>query len=207
MAANQTRSENKARTRVALATAAARLFRERGYEATTVEDIASAAGSSPSTFFRYFGTKEDVLFLDVREIMDDFREFLSRPIPGLAGWEQVKAGMHVAVRRVAEPNSEVREVSLMSWLNEPAIAARFSQFSREMEGIIAGSMAQARGTSADRDLVVQFAARSATAVYMSTFHLHLHTGRELADILGEAFLLLESGLGSELSATARVRVD
>src|SRR5882757_1117513 len=115
MATRQTRSESKMRTRVALATAAARLFRERGYEATTVEDIAAAAGSSPSTFFRYFGTKEDVLFLDVREIMDEFREFLRTPIPGLAGWEQVKAGMYVAVRRVAEPNSEVREVSLMSW--------------------------------------------------------------------------------------------
>jgi AcrR family transcriptional regulator len=199
MAANQTRTESKARTRVALATAAARLFRERGYEATTVEDIASAAGSSPSTFFRYFGTKEDVLFLNVREIMDDFREFMSRPIPGLEGWQQVKAGMHIAVRRVAEPSLEVREVSLMSWLNEPAIAGRFTQFSREMEEIIASALAAARGTSPDRDLAVQFAARSATAVYSSAFHIHLHTGRDVSDVLEEAFSLLESGLQRALA--------
>ncbi|WP_445183594.1 TetR family transcriptional regulator [Pseudonocardia sp. Cha107L01] len=46
---------NKARTRVAMATAAVRLFREQGCDATTVEDIARAASSSSSTFFRYFG--------------------------------------------------------------------------------------------------------------------------------------------------------
>jgi hypothetical protein len=96
---------------------------------------------------------------------------------------------------VAEPNPEIRDVSLMSWLNEPAIAGRFSQFSREMEEIIATALATARGTSPDRDLAVQFAARSATAVYSSTFHVHLHTGRELPDVLEEAFALLESGIG------------
>ena len=44
--------------------AALRLFRERGYEATTVSQIAEAAEISPSTFFRYFPTKEDVVLYD-----------------------------------------------------------------------------------------------------------------------------------------------
>jgi AcrR family transcriptional regulator len=43
---------------------ALRLFREQGYEATTVEQIAEAAEISPSTFFRYFPTKEAVILYD-----------------------------------------------------------------------------------------------------------------------------------------------
>lgn len=49
------------RTRRELARAAAELFIEQGYDATTVEDIAAAAEVSPRTFYRYFPAKEDVV--------------------------------------------------------------------------------------------------------------------------------------------------
>jgi AcrR family transcriptional regulator len=181
---------------MAMARAAIRLFEERGYPETTVEAIAEAAGSSPSTFFRYFGTKEDVLFIDIREIMDEFRAFVAEPIPGLTTWDQIKAGMHRATRRVGEPDPEIRDASLMSWLTEPAISARLSQYAREMEEIIASALARDRGTNPDVDLVAQMGARSATAVYMSTFHLHVHTGRDLLELLDEAFALVEAGVSS-----------
>jgi AcrR family transcriptional regulator len=51
----------KARTRQALADAATVLFHERGYDATTIEDIAAAADVSTRTFYRYFPTKEDLV--------------------------------------------------------------------------------------------------------------------------------------------------
>jgi AcrR family transcriptional regulator len=196
MAAKETRLESKARTRMALARAAIRLFEERGYTETTVEAIAEAAGSSPSTFFRYFATKEDVLFIDIREIMDEFRAFVAEPISGLTTWDQIKAGMHRATRRVGEPDPEIRDASLMSWLTEPAISARLSQYAHEMEEIIASALARDRGTNPDVDLVAQLGARSATAVYMSTFHLHLHTGRDLLELLDEAFAFVEAGVSS-----------
>src|SRR5262249_41621602 len=58
------RERKKAKTRAAIQRHALRLFRDHGYEATTVEQIAAAAEVSPSTFFRYFPTKEDVVLYD-----------------------------------------------------------------------------------------------------------------------------------------------
>ncbi|MFI7639761.1 TetR family transcriptional regulator [Nonomuraea sp. NPDC049400] len=58
------RERKKARTRETILREAFRLFRERGYNATTTEQIAEAAEVSPATFFRYFPTKEHLVTLD-----------------------------------------------------------------------------------------------------------------------------------------------
>jgi AcrR family transcriptional regulator len=58
------RERKKAKTRTAIQQHALRLFREQGYQATTVEQIAEAAEVAPSTVFRYFATKEDLAVLD-----------------------------------------------------------------------------------------------------------------------------------------------
>jgi len=58
------RERKKAKTRAAIQEHALRLFQEQGYDATTVEQIAEAAEVSPSTFFRYFPTKDDVVLYD-----------------------------------------------------------------------------------------------------------------------------------------------
>jgi len=58
------RQRKKNATRDRIRASALRLFREQGYDATTVEQIAAAAGVSHMTFFRYFPAKEDVALSD-----------------------------------------------------------------------------------------------------------------------------------------------
>lgn len=65
------REQNKQRTRDALERAAARLFEEHGFAATTVRDIAAAAGVGERTFFRYFPSKEDLVLQQARDVIGD----------------------------------------------------------------------------------------------------------------------------------------
>src|SRR5512142_91384 len=58
------RQRKRIRTKQLVQNEALRLIAEKGYEQTTVDDIAHAAAMSPRTFFRYFPTKEDVVIWD-----------------------------------------------------------------------------------------------------------------------------------------------
>ncbi len=60
------RDRQRAQIRAEIRRAAFRLFIERGYDAVTTEEIATAAGVSPRTFFRHVPTKEDLLLAPVR---------------------------------------------------------------------------------------------------------------------------------------------
>ena len=77
--------------RFAIAAQAIRLFEERGLDATTVDDIAAAAGISPRTFFRYFATKEAAAFPDHEARIAELRRRLgarrSSPEPLAAACE------------------------------------------------------------------------------------------------------------------------
>ena len=86
------RERKKIKTRLAIQEHALRLFREHGYEKTTVEQIAEAAEVSPSTFFRYFPTKEDVVLFDVLDpmLIESFR----RQPASLSPVGALRAAMH-----------------------------------------------------------------------------------------------------------------
>lgn len=116
------REMRKARTQRAIQEQAMRLFAERGYDATTVADVAAAAEVSSMTVFRYFPTKEDLVIADEYDpvIVDRIR---ARP-PGEPPLRRIGA----ALVESAEGNSPADRAMLLArlrlGLSVPAIRAR-----------------------------------------------------------------------------------
>ena len=83
--------------------AALALFREQGFDQTSVEQIAKAAGVSRSTFFRQFGGKEDVVFADHEVLLKELRAFLAEGHQD--PWEAVcRATQHVFAHFAHDPD-------------------------------------------------------------------------------------------------------
>src|SRR5262245_46277860 len=106
------------------------LFAERGFGATTVDDIAEAAGVSRATVFSYFATKEEIVFGDAASAVDALEARLREgeaTIPAVRAWIEELTGW-------LEP-----ELLLQLRLREeaPTVAARRLQISNAIEDVIA----------------------------------------------------------------------
>jgi AcrR family transcriptional regulator len=137
------RERKKEKTRQALASAAMRLFAERGYEATTVADIAAAAEVSTRTFFTYFPSKEDVFFAGTHERLDLVRQaFATHALPPLTA-------MRATLDQILETTADdlfapERNTRLRLVLEQPELRARgtqllFSAHQALADGIRAGA--------------------------------------------------------------------
>jgi AcrR family transcriptional regulator len=158
------RERKKARTRASLREHALRLFREQGYQATTVEQIAAAAEVSPSTFFRYFPTKEDLVLQD--DMDTRMVEAFARQPRELAPIPAVRAAMREAWASFTPAEWEqIRESARLS-LGVPEVRARaMNEFARTIN-VIAGALASRTGRPPD-DLRVRVLAGAVVGVMMS----------------------------------------
>jgi AcrR family transcriptional regulator len=84
------RERKKQRTREQIIEAAMRLFAERGYQATTITDIATAADVAPRTFFAYFPSKEAVVFHNVDRDLDSLASALRDRLPGETAFDGLR---------------------------------------------------------------------------------------------------------------------
>lgn len=113
-------AQGRRQLRSALAVAALDLFASRGFDATTVDQIADSAGVARRTFFRYFQSKEDVLFPDHAERLAEVERVLS---VGAAEESPL-----VAVSRAAESVLEM-------YLGEPAVSLRRFEVTRQVPSL------------------------------------------------------------------------
>ncbi|MGW0869616.1 TetR family transcriptional regulator [Streptomyces sp. NPDC002740] len=106
--------------RDALVAAAFRLFLERGYEQTTVDDIVALAGVGRRSFFRYFPSKEDVVFPDHERCLADMTAFL-----GASGPE------HEPVRRVCD----AARLVLLMYAENPSFSVQRYRLTKQVPGL------------------------------------------------------------------------
>lgn len=106
-----------------IAEAGMALFLEQGFEETTVDQIAEAAGISRRSFFRYFATKEDVVLGDMVDRGHRIRAALAARPPGEEPWAAVRAAL-LALREesASDPGTELRIGRMMH--RAPSLRAR-----------------------------------------------------------------------------------
>ena len=122
------RERKKQRTRQAIVDAAFKLFDERGFDGTTVADIAEAAEIAPRTFFAYFPSKDDVVFHDFEEKYETVASWLRERDPGTNTFDALRAGIASTVGEV-DPE-HLREKRLRNRLCENESLAAHSEHLR-----------------------------------------------------------------------------
>jgi AcrR family transcriptional regulator len=146
------RERKKARTREAIRDHAFRLFAEHGYAATTVEQIAEAAEVSPSTFFRYFPSKEEVALTDDLDPLF-LAAFAAQPRE-LGQIAAIRAAIRTVLESTPADVLERDRARQRLILATPELRARMLDQSVAAVALIAGAVAERAGRSAD-DLAVR----------------------------------------------------
>ena len=180
------RERKKAKTHEAIQREALRLFKAQGYSETTIEQIAEAAEVSPSTFFRYFPTKEDVVLHDALDplMVEAFR---AQP-PELNPLQAMRRAMRSVIIDLSAEELALEEERAFLIRTEPALR------SKSLESLV-GSLkmfveiaAERTGRSPD-----DFEVRNAVGV-VGGIALTVVFFRTEGDSLTDYFELMDAGL-------------
>jgi AcrR family transcriptional regulator len=143
------RERKKAKTRDAIVEAAVRLFVAQGFEETTIEQIAAAAEVAPRTFFRYFPSKEDVVFQDQDVENAVIREVIAHRKPG-EGDIDLFLRAFTAVLAIGTVSLE-RSRDLYHLLDRtPSLRARAYQVTQDLENMSLAAMLPKRASRAEQ---------------------------------------------------------
>jgi AcrR family transcriptional regulator len=155
------RERKKQQTRETITRVALRLFAERGYDETTLAEIAEAADVSPRTIFAYFESKEEILFCEEATHLNTLKRRLDeRP----AGTTTVDA-LRDFVSRIDPPDeqSKLRKKIITS---TPTLQMKMGARNAQLEPMLAESIAKDLGAGPD-DLRPLLIAASMTTAFMS----------------------------------------
>lgn len=179
-------------TRQAIEHTAFTLFLEKGFEETTVDDIATAASIGRRTFFRYFASKNDIAWGEFDAELDRLRLELAASPAGAPILECVRTAVVSANRYdLADVPALRQRITLM--MSVPALQAHAVLRYAAWQTIVADFAAQRLGQDRD-DLIPQAIGRAALGAALAAFDSWVgHSGTELADWLDLALGQLARG--------------
>lgn len=182
------------RNREALIAAAVALFETHGYDATTVDQIAAAAGVAPRTYFHHFATKEDILFDGYAERLDEaarrFRASRSSTLWGALS----EASAAVAEAIAAQP--EIFVVRARMYASYPALRATRLRINDDWIDQMTREVARWLGSDAESDLRPRLAATVVNGANRAAIDTWVAgDGRgDLVAIMSQAVVLLQPSI-------------
>jgi AcrR family transcriptional regulator len=186
------RERKKAKTKAAIQLHAVRLFREQGYTATTVEQVAEAAEVSPSTVFRYFATKEDLVLHDDYDPII-FSAFKAQP-PELNLIQAWRAALRDGIGQMTEDDIETQLDRGRLLLSVPEVWGAALTGTRATLDIIIELSAERLGRSPD-DKDVRTTAGAIFGVLMTAALTWVQTDNAIImSDLDDALARLDAGL-------------
>jgi AcrR family transcriptional regulator len=199
------RERKKQQTRQAIHEAAMRLFAERGFEATTIADIAAAADIAPRTFFAYFPSKEAAVFPKFEPAFEEFDQRLSERAPGTTALETLREWVMTAALEHM-PTVDAMRLEARLRRESPAVAACDLRHRDQFEQRLAEAVAEDLGDRPDamRPRVVAAAAVAALQAFedagLDVIENDPQAAAELFDdptaFLADGFRFLEAGLAA-----------
>jgi AcrR family transcriptional regulator len=184
------REQKKRDTRSRLCAAALSLFATRGYDETSMEEIAARAGVSRRTCFRYFPSKEALAFPHREERLARFKALMEQGPRGETGFEAVKrACLAMAGAFMAERDEMVVLEKLIR--SHPTLRARERENDRDWEHVIVATLS--RETDARSARLI---AGAAMGLIRAGFELWLESDGKLnlIEIAQKSFVLMDNGV-------------
>ncbi|MCA2200273.1 TetR family transcriptional regulator [Streptomyces sp. SMS_SU21] len=187
------RERKKTKTREAIRGATYALVAERGYDSTTIEQIAERAEVSPSTVFRYFPTKEDIV------ITDEYDEPLLAELaarPADEPWtDSVRYVIRKAVHLAVTEQPEITTLRARLMLEVPAVRARMRETLTGIGRTLADAIAGRTGLDPDGLEVRVHAMALVGGLLEATMYWAEHGHREdYAGLVDRAIDVIEHGL-------------
>ena len=177
----------RATSHAAIEQTAFALFEERGFEATTMEDVAAAVGISRRTLFRYYPSKNDILWGRFDVSLQAFAEHFAQTSPETPLWATVREAVVAfnSFDRAAMPQHR-RRMELL--LRTPTLMAHSELRYAAWRSVVADHVAARLGQSAT-DLTPSLAGRLALAVSVSAYEQWLDQPEaDLGDLIAAAFV-------------------
>ena len=140
------RSKSRASLRAEIAEVAFKVFAERGFDQVTATEVAAAAGVSRASFFRYFDSKEDAVFVVQEELGVDVAEALAERPDGEDAWTALRQAIVIGLRPYeSDPEEMLARLRLIRCT--PSLRSRQLDRMDQWKKVIGASLARRLGAA------------------------------------------------------------